>query len=163
MKQQFLIVSLLAETLFNSCRKCPCGKAESLLPAFIGYSESQTDTLILRRYANAGNFSQLIDTLLINEPLLKFVRNNDTLTPSYHSISILMIEGYDYQIAVPAINKTYRISGIVESKNTMACNSIFSMDKTYCLNSIQQYFINEEKVKAKLFERFTYLKYYKVV
>lgn len=157
-RKTLFIIPILAISIFSSCKKCPCGAAEGLLPAFIGYSESQTDTLILRRYANTGNFNQLMDTLLINEPLLNFVRSNDTLSPSYNSISIPMVEGNDYEIAVPAINKTYRISGIVEAKNSNPCNSIFSMDKTYCVNGIQEYLVNGEKVKATPYVRFIYLK-----
>lgn len=156
-KSLFLIPAL-ALSFFSSCKKCPCGPAEGLLPAFIGYTEAQTDTLILRRYANSGNFNQLMDTLLINEPLLNFKRSNDTLAPTYNSISIPMIEGNDYEIVVPAINKTYRISGIVETKNTMTCNSIFSMDKTYCVNPMDEYIINGEKTKAIPYGRFIYLR-----
>lgn len=157
-RKPLFLIPVLALSIFSSCKKCPCGAAEGLLPAFIGYSESQTDTLILRRYANTGTFSQLMDTLLINEPLLNFKRSNDTLSPTYNSISIPMIEGNDYEIVVPAINKTYRISGIAETKNTMTCNSIFSMDKTYCVNPMDEYIINGEKTKAIPYGRFIYLR-----
>lgn len=159
MKRILLFISLiLIISAFSSCKKCPCGAAEGLLPAFIGFSESDTDTLILRRYVNTGNFNQLMDTLLVNKPLLNFVRNNDTLSPSYNSISIPMTEGNDYEIVLPSVNKTFRISGIVEQKNSIPCNSIFSMDKRYCVNGIPEYTVNGVKVKASLYERFIYLK-----
>ncbi len=156
--KSLFLIPVLALSFFCSCKKCPCGPAEGLLPAFIGYTEAQTDTLILRRYANTGNFNQLMDTLLINQPLLGFTRNNDTLSPSYNSISIPMVEGNDYEIAVPAINKTYRITGIVEVKNSMACGGIFSMDKRYCVNPVDVYYINGEKTKPIPYGRFVYLR-----
>lgn len=56
----FLLIGL---NLFNSCRY-PCGNSE-VKTAFIKFSSTQLDTIVLRAYQPHDNFQHLLDTILI--------------------------------------------------------------------------------------------------
>jgi hypothetical protein len=100
-----------------SCKEFPCYPAISQL-ALISFSDVETDTLILRRYAKATNFTTLIDTFLINRSNSTYFKSNDTLR-------IFNLFGgdqglkskYDYEIYVPQLNRLFRITDIVEEFN----------------------------------------------
>jgi hypothetical protein len=124
-KQIFL---LLASVMFAfvSCGPDTFCVPDLINPVLIGFSTSDIDTLILRRYKPNDNYRTLIDTLLIVNPATNngfsdgiYSTSNDTTIvcinegPPYEPISY----GHDWIVYIPAKNKTIFISNIVSNQN----------------------------------------------
>ena len=114
-------IQLTLPIIFMLCCEYPC-KNNNINLGFIGFSPTEIDTLIVKSFKPNDNFHQPFDTILIRNFAgggsiytvindTTFVYVNDS-NPS-HNIS----PGFDWQIYIPAKNRTISISNIVsESK-----------------------------------------------
>jgi hypothetical protein len=99
--------------------------------AFVGFDSTDIDTIILRQYQPNNRFENPIDTFLItrnNRPYI-FTTINDTtiIYANNGNDSAHVTNGYDWDVYVPAKNKTVHISNIVRAPGT---------GKHGCLNPI---------------------------
>jgi len=142
--KQFLIFCMCCYLILPSCMQT-CVDAESSI-TLSGFTNNETDTIIVRKFAKSANFTTMLDTFFVTEANTSYNRINNTLhlfvsfDPD-HGLS----SGYDYEIYIPENNKLYQISEIVEnyeSKNT-GCK------KVRCINSIASYKINGKIIPAE--------------
>jgi hypothetical protein len=143
----FILVTL--SVLFQYCSRTPCGKAD-LHFQLISFSDAESNSIILRRYAKGQNFQQLKDTTLLQ---IGFRRSNDTLFQSSSSTPGLITSGYDYELYFPVANKIYRITEIEEVQGEIK-HSIFHPTKEGCINSISSLKINGQLVPPLSFNYF---------
>ena len=129
-----IIVFVLAIT---ACEK-QCIKA-SLRFSLIGFSDSEADTLILRRFNKNGSLFFLQDTFLFKQ--IQFTRSDDTLDMAGIPINSYLESNYKYEIVFPETGTLLTISDILEDKQTMT-KGIFNCTKEACVNSIIGYTVN---------------------
>lgn len=152
-----LAVYLLISFLITGCGKCPCIDSFGKAPAFIGFSINETDTFIIRRYGKGSNFQLLQDTLLADNSVINFQVRNDTIASSSHFSNVNLLSNYDYQLVLPALNKVFNITDMLETKEYQPCNSIFNNTKIQCVNGITSYKINGQPVTVSPVENNLYM------
>lgn len=125
MKLQPVALTFIFVLLFGSCR---CVKEvdcydPKILPAFIGFQLSEIDTLIVTKYKTGENFRTPIDsfTVVYGD---NFRISNDTTKVNYYPFEYGIATGFDWQIFIPAINRTVRISEILSNKKTVECPTL---------------------------------------
>jgi hypothetical protein len=130
-----------------SCGSQPCQMANSI-PAFVSFSEAETDTVVVRRFSKASNFTTLKDTFLLASANAHFQRMNDTtlllqMIDQYNIIT----STYDYEIFLPKANRLFKISDVVEKIQTVSAG----LDKVACINPIVSYKINGQLISGTLY------------
>ena len=133
--RQFLLFISLAILLLTSCGKdheCDCIDA-SIQTSFIGYPMDDIDTFIIRKFKAADNYQTLLDSIRVGYGGIGAYTNlHDTTTVTVYNNKVLSA-GYDWQIFIPAVNKTILLSDIEAEKNKGTYRTgIFSMDKQLC-------------------------------
>ena len=114
-----LIIIIVA---LYSCKEGPC-KISDITPVFVGFTPSDLDTIILRKFDKGYNYTHLIDTTI-------FVKNQDTSRYNNYADTTLvilnkysdnnytyLISTFNWQIILPAKKLTIFISNI-ESPQT---------------------------------------------
>lgn len=141
MKKQFvyIIICLFFLPLLYSC-SCPCAKAE-LTFGLVGFSDSEADTIILRKFNKNSNFTSLKDTVAFWVDEIRFDRSNDTLLPVAYTSDAVLESAFDYEFYFPQSQSLFRISEIKEEKEEQNCG-IFSANKVGCSNVITSCKIN---------------------
>ena len=109
-----IIIFLLIATL-PSC-KYPCNKG-FINPAFVGFSPGDINTFILRAYKPNENYLHLLDTIIVQnvDPTIYTTSNDTTIVYINANIDQLVVPGFDWQIYIPAKNRTVMISNIVSN------------------------------------------------
>lgn len=119
--------------LIASCDDYPCTKAE-LQFGLVGFSDTESDTIILRRFTN-GTSSTLKDTFLFAN--ISFQRSLDTLKMVGFPGSALLQSDNNYEIFFPATAELISVTDIVEEQLYMKPRG-----NVYCINSIISYTLN---------------------
>lgn len=112
MKLQILVLFIVM--FFVSCgKKYQCPK-ENLIPAYIGYADSEIDTIILRKFKIGSNFSQKIDSTILSPFSIPssalFDRQGDTVNLRLAYAKNWFNDEYDWQIFNPFNQKQVSIS-----------------------------------------------------
>jgi hypothetical protein len=115
-----LLLFLLVTLSFLSCTPSATCRTNQINPVFIGFTESEIDTIILRKYTTNGNFSELLDTMLIDmtgapQYTYRYAVHHDSTI-----FCIIVVDssvtaigaGYDWRVYIPSRNKTISISEI---------------------------------------------------
>ena len=134
--------------LITSCTKEYDCSDTQVSPAFIGYSISDIDTLVTRKFKMGDNFQTLLDTLIIiNGGRGYFLTSNDTTIAGFSNI----MAGFDWQLYIPAKNKTVSITNIEsEKRKGKRGYGIFSMDPgTDCINNIFSAKVDNQVVRFR--------------
>jgi len=131
----FFVAIILGLCTSFSCGSYNCGPAAGLTVNTIGFTAAERDTIILRKFVKGSNFSQMIDTTLIN---VSYNQSNDTATAGYFTDAGTLKSNYDYQLFFPVIHKLVKITDLNEPQQKMK-RSLLSTDKTYCINTIVSY------------------------
>ena len=130
--------------LMCSC-EYPCGRASDFI-ALVGFTRTESDTIIVRRFTKSTDFSIQKDSLLIDSTNANLQRNGDTLIvlrgwgDNYATIT----SDFDYEIFLPGANVTYTLSDIKEPLQYGSRGG----GKVYCVNTISAYKLNGELVTA---------------
>lgn len=114
-----------------SCGEYACSKAE-LQFGLVGFSDTESDTIILRRFEKNGANSALKDTFLLTD--IRFKRNLDTLRMVAFTGNALLQSDYNYEIFFPAAFKLITITDIKEEQLY-----IKPRGKVGCINRIISY------------------------
>ncbi len=128
---RFLFLSLLFASNIMGCKKQDggdgyyhCTEYAFLSPVrigFVGLSSTELDTIIIKTFQSASNFSTLINTSVISDKNL--IISGDSV------ISQIELDPNDYEVNIPATGSTYRIwnfhegDSIVEYTSNIPCNS----------------------------------------
>jgi hypothetical protein len=89
------------------------------------------DTIITRKFLKGSNFSQLIDTLQWDRSRVDFRKYTDTFQMVSWSGDITLHSQYDYQVFIPAGNRTFNVAEINEPQRMDECRG-----KVMCVNMI---------------------------
>ena len=132
----------LAIVLFGCTKEYDCNDLP-IQPVFIGFSQSDIDTFIVRKFKANDNYQNLIDTFMVKYGTYSLYKiSNDTTTVFVGDASndgkVGIKVGYDWQIFIPSKSKTVFISDIISEKRTGKYgHGIFSLDKVPdCVNRI---------------------------
>ena len=134
-----LILLLLVPVIFGSCSKeTPCYD-NYLSLAFVGFSDTELDTIKIVKLDKAND--NTLDTFLINRTSAYYQKTNDTTFISSFKVDILnKINNWTIYLLTP--NKTFRISDIANETKTKKCGGLFSLDCFPCNNKVVSYKIN---------------------
>ncbi|HYC27945.1 MAG TPA: hypothetical protein VEB42_04000 [Chitinophagaceae bacterium] len=143
------LVILAIITAAASCgKKCTC-EFETIPPAFVGYNNSEIDTIIIKRFEKGSNFSRQVDSFTLTVSNTVYSRTGTDTTLVYpQNTSQRLSEDSDWQLTNPFDNRTIRVSDIVVEKRVSHCGGIFSMDKQYCISPVASF--NRDGVLTKL-------------
>ena len=137
-------LSACSETRTTRCQP------ERLLPGYVGYSVDELDSVYLMRYQAGSGFSTLLDYFLHQSDAAGFLASGDTLRTKYYMDHVVMEPGYDYELRIPAQNRTYRITEIQsEGQEFMTYKvPLFSkVDMSPCINSLVSFRIDGQLVE----------------
>lgn len=131
--KDFILFTLISVILFGCTREYDCLNSQ-IQPAFIGFSLPDIDTFVLKKFKAGDNFQTIIDTFIVKHGYTaQYQISNDTTAVFVTNGENGIRAGNDWQIYLPAVNKSIFISAIISEKKTEKCGSgIFSMDKFGC-------------------------------
>jgi hypothetical protein len=125
-----ILLALASTAILLSCKKknevISCTeivrKAPSAL-AFAGYRRYELDTVVVQEYVAGSNFTQLVNTIVSNDTNL--MQLHDTLLKAwapdgdYYTGVADLRGGYEYRIFVSSANRTYDITNIEYSQDSI--------------------------------------------
>ncbi|MFL5740610.1 MAG: hypothetical protein ACJ75B_10365 [Flavisolibacter sp.] len=113
-----MLPALILTSVFSCHLKHDCVD-NYINPAFIGFLPSDIDSFVLRKYKPNDNFQHLLDTILVIDKYASiYTASNDTTVVYVNSSdpSHLITPGFDWQVYIPAKNKTVQISSITSTE-----------------------------------------------
>lgn len=138
MKHLSYIIFLLF--MLGSC-SYPCGKSDGFKINFISYTEQEVSTYTVKRYSKGSNFSNLIDSTIIDSWIISYRQSNDTLQWISSSSIANLTSDFDYLILIPATGNQYQITEVFEPQQEGRKSS----NKIYCVNGIESCLVNGSK------------------
>jgi hypothetical protein len=132
----------------SSCRKKePCIDGTPILN-FVSFSDTQTESIILRKYSKGSDFNSLVDST-------EWTKTNSTYEKSGDTLRILNLMGgdyaldidFDYEVYMPFANKLFKINNIVIEQSEMNAGLKY-FDRNYCLNPIKSYTLNGQVINT---------------
>ena len=130
----FLFASIVA---LASCHNCVCAPSNGLQLALITFDSTEVDTIITRKFQKGSNFSQLIDTVQWDRSRVDFRKHTDTFQMASWAGDLLLHSQYDYQVFIPAANRTFTVAEINEPQRMDECRG-----KVMCGNRIVSVTLN---------------------
>jgi len=126
--------------IFTGCTtEYDCAESK-ILPAFIGFAQTDLDTIFLRKFQRGDNYAHMVDQVVVtHNTRTTYSTSNDTTTIFFTDGINGITAGYDWEIFLPITNTTVVVSDILSEKKTTKCGSgIFSMDKfgCFCTNKV---------------------------
>ncbi len=112
---------------------------------FIGFSNVETDTIILRKYTKAENFPAPLDSVIITSNNTQYSFAGDTLRFVAYTSDIVLGSEYDYEIYLPKIAKTYKLTKITEVQTSEKWSTL----KGACMNPLINYEEDGQFVDAR--------------
>jgi hypothetical protein len=111
-----LTLIVAAILVFQSCKKndsnCPFLAPDMV---FVGFSETDRDTMIIRRFEKNGQFNSLLDTFLVSKAnITETVKGDDSIAMEPNNYDPLNASFFsnDWEIFFPTINHTVRVSEV---------------------------------------------------
>lgn len=151
----FVIVLLFTCLVTVSCKKyIDCGLGQLTL-SFVSFSDSEIDTIIVKRFDKNNGFLNTLDSIVIDMNTSNHANYNDTVVINFsirndHNFS----SKYDYIIYLPKIERTYKVNNIIEQYDKMRnSGGLFSFDKRYCVNNITTYSIDNVVKNTDYYQR----------
>ncbi len=122
-----------------SCRTILCSN-QFITPVFIGFSASDMDTLVIRKYQKNDNFLHLMDTILVvnDPPVADYFMSKDTTFVVPNVLSgeeKYLMPGYDWQIYIPSKKRMVSLSAIISPQKEYRCFG----DHCGCINPITSF------------------------
>lgn len=142
-------IAFLIIIFFTDACRYPCGQASANF-ALVNFTDTESDTIIFRRFARSGNFNELKDSFVISRDAnTNFQRMHDTVLvlfsiPNRKSSLEAITSDYDYEIYLPNTNRLYKISNVEEEMQYGSGGG-----KTYCINPITSYRLNDKLIKGQ--------------
>ena len=138
-----------------------------LQAAFIGFTIAEIDTIILKKFKPGNNFQTLIETdtvLFANKYNSLYTFFGDTTSVFVKDPLKCIKAGFDWQVLIPATNKTISISSILDEKKTGKRNwGIFSMDPgPNCLNRVYSAIVDNQSLNFSYSPTAEYFRNYNI-
>ena len=129
-----------------ACGRCSCTPSDGLYFNLVSFTDQEADTIVVRRFVKGSNFTQLADTLLVDENNLRFSRSNDTLSMASSGDGAAVLHpSYDHEMYFPAVSKTTRVSDMSEERASQPCGP-FTGGKVGCMNPIRSVNLDGQRV-----------------
>ena len=113
-----LTLLVAAVLVFQSCNKkkddvhCPFLAPDMI---FVGFSETDRDTMIIRRYEKNSQFNSLIDTFLVSKAnIIETKTGLDSVRMRPKNYDVMNNSFYlnDWEIFLPSLNRTIKITDV---------------------------------------------------
>lgn len=147
------LVFILIIIFFNSCNHCICGPSDGLRLGMVSFSATEIDTVITKKFVKGSNFSLHIDSTIMDQNNVMFKAQNDTFQMGSWRGDILLSSKYDYQVFIPAVNRTISITEINEPQLEGDCRG-----KVACGNIIVSVRLNSDLTPTTIQDDILYLK-----
>ena len=145
MKATLVIVSVIFLCTLPSCSKtCYCTDATIYLN-YVAFDQTETDTIILRRYVKNSNYGRLVDTAVLTGQNAGFTFHQDTLSIRSDAEALTLRSFYDFVLYLPALNRSDSLQHIeeardkVEGSHGLECN---------CINRVLSYRLNNDTLQV---------------
>ncbi len=115
--------------------------APGMNPTLITKVNIDIDTFILKKYVKGSNFTNYLDSVLIDTINSLYQTRQDTTDVVIGITNATMTSAYDYEMVFPAPGLILKITAIDESHMEASCPS-----KTACVDPINSYKINDSLV-----------------
>ena len=151
----FVIVLLFTCLVTVSCKKyIDCGLGQLTL-SFVSFSDSEIDTIIVKRFDKNNGFLNTLDSIVIDMNTSNNANYNDTVVINFSIRNDNNFSSkYDYIIYLPKIERTYKVNNIIEQYDKMRnSGGLFSFDKRYCVNNITTYSIDNVVKNTDYYQR----------
>ena len=150
----FLQVFFISILLIGSCDGTPCARGD-LVFGLVGFSDQESDTIILRSFTKTNTGQVLRDTLLLNSERVVWRRSGDTLTFSSTNAEIFLESDYNYEIFLPDPGTLFTVTDIQEDFNSQStgCGK-----KDLCINPVTSYTLNGHPVAHDDYKTFYLVK-----
>jgi hypothetical protein len=122
--------------LFSCGEKHPC-PAQPMLAVYKGYTMSEVDTIIVKRFQKGSSFSLFKDSIV----LTGFLRQMDSTYLIYSNVAGYFDGSHDIQYINPFDHRTVSVSDVV-IENASTRSSIFAMDPGDCYSPVVSYKVN---------------------
>lgn len=126
-----VLAFIIASAFMISCQNCICLPSDGLKLGMVSFDSTDIDTIIIRKFEKGNNFNRLIDTSQWDRTKVIFYSQNDTFQMGAFLGGILLKSNFDYQVFVPALNRTYNITEMNEPRLEGNCSG-----KVMCVNMI---------------------------
>jgi hypothetical protein len=154
MKLSITLFTVLAITIFlNACSESQC-PGEKIKIQFVGYQETEADSLVLLKYKEGTNFNVIIDSLLFHrysfrsDNFFSLFRKGDTLTFYTTTEKYLIGSGYDWKLRNLFDKKEIFVSDIITPVTSIKRSFItFPGGARLCISPIQSYKVNGVQVQ----------------
>lgn len=147
--------SLVVLIFVAACGGYDCSKAEMSL-GFIGFSKTESDSIVLRKYSRGDNFRTYLDSATITPTNTQYQFTGDTLIFVVYTGNINLVSDQDYEIYFPKIAKSYRVTKITEEQTSK--NWGLSCNKDGCINPLINYELDEKFVDARNYNNRIFVK-----
>lgn len=122
---------------FFSCTY-PCVPSNGLQIQLVGFTQQEAKTIILKKYEKGKAFTTLIDSLIIDSNVSRYIQRNDTLKVAYSTNTANLLSKFDYLVGIPSTNSVFYITEMNEPQQ----EGRKSRYKVMCGNAIQSCKIN---------------------
>lgn len=130
-------ITLLLLFAFFSCTY-PCAPSIGLQIQLVGFTQQESDIIILKKYEKGKGFAAQIDSLIIDSNVTRYRMSNDTLKITASTSTARLLSKYDYLIRIPSTNSVFYITEMNEPQQ----EGRKSRYKVMCGNAIQSCKIN---------------------
>jgi len=127
--------------------------SDGLRLGMVSFSSTEIDTLITRKFSKGSNFSRQIDTTILDQNNVTFTAQTDTFQMGSWKGDILLSSKYDYQVFIPAINRTISVTEITEPQLEGDCRG-----KVGCGNIITSVKLNGALAPTSIQNEILYIK-----
>jgi hypothetical protein len=132
---KYICVIIISGILYLSCSPIrPCSDIY-ITPVFVGFSQSEVDSIILRAYVPNDSFNHLVDTAIVYTIPNGRDSISENITGTYTAINHfpVMYPNHDWEIYLPARGTSFFVSKIV---------SIQTTGRNRCINDITSLMLN---------------------
>lgn len=151
-----IVIFLLSACIVPSCRKkISCNDAEIFL-GFVNVASSDIDTVVLKKYSANSNFRNPLDSIEIipNTNAEIIIRpTGDTAVLRLFDQELGIKVGFDWQVDIPKIGKSYTISNIQQTDNEIKCGT-FNTD-CFCNDIVTAISLNNQNAIPNSFQSST--------
>ena len=114
----------------------------------VSFDSTDIDTVIVRKFEKGNSYSHLLDTIQHDQGNFIFRAQNDTLL-----MNVTLQSDYDYEVFLPSVNRTFRVSEINEPQTEGNCAG-----KVQCVNSVISSKLNSATIMIPIGNEILYLK-----
>ncbi len=143
------LIVLLSIILINySCKEYPCQEASVNINIY-GFTKSDIDSVIVRKYVTASNFSSFVESWSMDslQASYNWTTNNYLIVDANFASNGYGIRSkFDYEVYIPRKNRLFRITEISEEQVTG--RETLSMEKRGCINPIRSYRVNGQLISG---------------